>query len=323
MIERPGLTPRAFVVWGITDRNLSCGKGFATTIPLATTNPPLSLLTPRTSFSLASVACALGLAFGGALAPSSDARAAAKAAAPTLTIEAKNCSIGPTEDDRSATVTALALLGSTGERVTMRFTVQSRQGKTRWKSLLFKDPSTTKKWETTEAAGAGLKLTKTIPKLPEGYDYRVVVESRAVDAGGKVVTKTARKYVPCKQPLFTPTLTLGKVQILKNAPAGYEFLPPEGPYLSVPIKNLGRLPSGEVVLTIAKADTRELIAQVGTDSLKGGGNTRWVNVLPPGCSQLYITVQEKGAPAEALTVDQATTVNCTAQPATTARRATR
>lgn len=259
------------------------------------------------------------MAYVGASAPTADARTAAKAAAPTLTIEAKNCSIGPEDADRSATVTALALLGTTGDRVTMRFSVQARQGKTRWKSLLFKDPSTTKKWETTEAAGAGLKLTKTIPNLAEGFDYRVVVQSRAIDTSGKVVTKTARKYVPCKQPLFTPTVTLVKPQVLKKAPAGYDWLPPEGPYLSIPIKNLGRLPADDVVVTIAKGDTRELIAQVGMGPLKGGASTRWVSVLPADCTSLYVTVQLKDAAPEDLTVDQAAIVDCKATPASLRR----
>ncbi len=272
------------------------------------------MLTSRTTFSLASVVCALALAIGGALAPTSDA-AAAKAAAPSLAIQAKTCLIGPTPEDRSVTVTALALLGTTGERVTMRFTVQSRQGQTRWRSLLFKDPASTKKWETTEAAGAGLKLTKTIPELDEGYDYRIVVEARSVDAAGKVVTKTARKYVPCKQPLFTPTLTFGKVQITSKPPADAAGAPATGPYLVIPVKNLGRLPSAEVVITIAKADTRELIAQVGTGSLKGGASTRWVGGLPADCTQLYITVQEKGAAPADLTADQTATVDCKATPA--------
>lgn len=278
------------------------------------------MLSPRLTTRLATAACALSLAVGGGLAPGASA-GAVKAAAPSLSIEAKNCSIGATEDLRSATVTALALLGTTGERVTMRFSVQSRQGKTRWKSLLFKDPTVTKQWETTDAAGAGLRLTKIFPKLPEGYDYRVVVEARSVDADGKVVTKTARKYVPCKQPLFTPTVVLGKVAVTKTIPA--EAGGGDGPGLLIPIKNLGRLPSDEVVITIANADTREVIATVGSGSLKGGGNGRWVGALPPDCTNLYITVQEKGALPEDLAVEQTATVSCKPAPVTAATPARR
>lgn len=261
--------------------------------------------TPRFHAAAAALLTALTVAFAGPAAP---AGAAPKGGAPTLTIESKACTIGATEEERSVTVTALALLGATGDRVTMRFSLQSRQGKAKWKSVLFKDPTTTKKWETTEALRAGLKLTKVIPNLPEGYRYRVAVESRGVDEAGKVVTKTSKKYVLCNQPLFTPTLVLGKVKVLRNGASGSPDS--EGPSLVVPVKNLGRLASGDVVLTIADAATRKVYAQVGTASLKGGGTTRWVGGLPAGCTQLYVTVQEKDADPAALTADQAATVDC-------------
>ncbi|MBJ7472759.1 MAG: hypothetical protein JHD16_15745 [Solirubrobacteraceae bacterium] len=279
----------------------------------------------RTTPSLFAVAIALALAIGGALAPSSEARVAPKAGAPSLTIEAKRCLIGPAEDDRSVTVTALALLGSTGDRVTMRFSVQSRQGKTRWKRLLFKDPGNTGTWETTEAAGAGLKLTKTIPKLPENFDYRVVVETRAVDESGKVVTKTARKYVPCKQPMFTATLNIGKTGVFTKAPADAvqpAFAPnTDGsptpaldaagpPYLVIPIKNVGRITSEPAVLTVARADTRETLSRWAVDPLKGGATVKLLYGVAPDCSQLYITVQPEGAAPTALTVAQAGIVDC-------------
>ncbi len=245
---------------------------------------------------------ALALAMGGVLAADSSARVAPKAAPPTLTIESKNCAIGPAATDRSATVTALALLGTTGDRVTMRFSVQARQGKTRWKSLLFKDPSTTKKWETTEAAGAGLKLTKTIPNLTEGYEYRVVVESRAIDSGGKVVTRTARKYVPCKQPLFTPTLALGKVEVVKAASADS---------LIVPVKNLGRLASEPFTITVSTADTRQVLASARFGALKGGTTNRAAVALNATCAgPVIVSVQEDGAAPETLTADQVATVDC-------------
>lgn len=264
--------------------------------------PPTSLLTARITSRLATLASALALALAGGLVPAADARVAPKAAPPTLTIESKNCSIGPAAADRSATVTALALLGTTGDRVMMRFSVQARQGKTRWKSLLFKDPSTTKKWETTEAAGAGLKLTKTIPNLTEGYEYRVVVETRAIDSGGKVVTRTARKYVPCKQPLFTPTLALGKMEAFKAA---------GGDGLIVPVKNLGRLPSKPYTVTISTADTRQVLASARFGALKGGSTNRAAVALNGTCAgPVIVSVQEDGAAPEALTAEQVATVDC-------------
>lgn len=250
---------------------------------------------------------------------------AAKAPAPTLSIESKTCLTGAETADRSVTVTALALLGSTGERVTMRFSLQSRIGKTKWKSVLFKDPSTTKKWETTEAAGAGLKLTKTIPDLPEGFQYRVVVESRAVDTTGKVVTRTAKRYVLCNQPQFTPTLTLGKTLVAKKTPP--ESIQPNPvpakdgdppplitpgppPYLIVPVKNVGRLPSEEAVLTLARADTRETLSRWVVDPVKGMATVRLRISVGTDCTQLYVTVQPKGAEPTDLTVEQAAVVDC-------------
>lgn len=268
----------------------------------------------RTTSRLAAIAAA-ALALLGA---TTSAHAAPKAAAPTLTIESRNCAIGPTEEERSVTVTALALLGNTGERVTMRFTLQARQGKTKWRSLLFKDPTTTKKWETTEAAGAGLKLTKTIPDLPEGYQYRVVVESRAIDGAGKVVTKTAKRSVACNQPLFTPTLTLGKLQAYKKAPADAPAI--DGPVLALPVKNLGRLASKEAVITVARADTREVLAQYNVPPLKGGETVRVYAPQPASCTQLYVTVQERGADETTLTPAQTGVVGCVGAAAAAASR---
>lgn len=274
--------------------------------------------TPRFHAAAAALLTALTVAFAGPAAP---AGAAPKGGAPTLTIESKACTIGATEEERSVTVTALALLGATGDRVTMRFSLQSRQGKAKWKSVLFKDPTTTKKWETTEALRAGLKLTKVIPNLPEGYRYRVAVESRGVDEAGKVVTKTSKKYVLCNQPLFTPTLTLSKVRVLKqSSSSNVEF---EGPSLEMTIRNLGRLPSKGLDLTIADGATRAPLSKTVLPSIKGGGSARWIGPLPKDCTKLYITVQEAGADPSALTVEQSATVDCAVgqqSRATTSRR---
>ena len=289
---------------------------FQTTIPLSS-NPPLSLPNTRTPSRLSPLFAAAALALSAFLAPTASA-AVVKAAAPSLTIQAKSCLIGAAPEDRSVTVTALALLGTTGDKVTMRFTVQARQGKTRWRSLLFKDPTSTKKWETTEASGAGLKLTKTIPELDEGYEYRVVVESRSIDAAGKVVTKTARKYVPCKQPLFTPTLVLTSAKMVdgKDAP-----VKSEGPVFVYTVKNIGRLPAESFVLTAADGVTREQLFQVGAGPLKGNASTTGVSTGPTCTGQFYVTVQLKGADPSTLTPDQAKMVNCAVTPTATGTKA--
>ena len=295
--------------------------------------------TPRFAALAAATVALLATATVGPAAP---ATAAPKAAAPTLSIESKTCSIGATEEERSVTVTALALLGATGERVTMRFSLQSRLSKAKWKSVLFKDPTITKKWETTDAVRAGLKLTKTIPSLPEGFQYRVVVESRGVDANGKVVTRTAKRYVNCNQPLFTPTLTLGKTSVSKKAPtdgltpnpapaddpAGSTTPTPTAaasagpPYLVIPVKNAGRVTSGDAILTVARADTRETLSRWTVDPIKGGATVKLLVSVPADCSQLYVTVQPTGAKPAELTVEQAGIVDCRT-PAGAARKARR
>lgn len=295
----------------------------------------------RTPRLTASVAAATALLAAASFGPAAPARAASKAPAPTLSIEAKSCTIGLSDDERSVTVTALALLGDVGDRVTMRFALQSRVGKTKWKSVLFKDPTNTKKWETTEALRAGLKLTKTIPNLPEGFQYRVVVESRGVDTGGKVVTRTAKRYYVCNQPLFTPTLGLGKATVAKKAPAGGITLAPVPPettattpapqasqdntgaaFLVIPVKNAGRITSPEAVLTVARVDTREVLSKWRVDPIKGGATARLLLGIPADCTQLYLTVQPVDAKPTDLTVEQAGIVDCRL-PAGAARKARR
>lgn len=290
---------------------------FQTTIVLCLRIPPSSLpafRTPRLSALVAATVTAVTTVFAASATP---VTAAPKAAAPTLSIESKTCAIGATEEERSVTVTALALLGATGDRVTMRFSLQSRQGKAKWKSVLFKDPTTTKKWETTEAERAGLKLTKVIPSLPEGYQYRVVVESRGINAGGKVVTRTAKRNVLCNQPLFTPTLVLGKIE--KTKARGVD-----GDAYVVPVKNLGRLASKPYVLSIARADTREQLASVRSSALKGGATNRTTVPLNGDCTgPVVIAVHEEGADPSALTPAQSVVVGCDGTPtpaATSSRR---
>ncbi|MDQ8046339.1 MAG: hypothetical protein AAGC46_06450 [Solirubrobacteraceae bacterium] len=254
--------------------------------------------------SALSVAFALALAVSGALTPDAHARAV-KAAAPTLSIESKVCNIGATADDRFATITASALLGSTGDRVSMRFTVQSKSStiaKARWRTVPAAPDSGLGTWQTGDAGHSGLRYTKTLNGLDEGVQYRVYVDARGVDEDGDVVTKQARKTVSCVEPLFTPTLSLTKAT---------DALATGSHTVTATIKNLGRLTSAPPVVTVEDGTTRAVLGQVvAASGLKGNGTVK-VEVPLSACNgSLFVTVQEQGADLADLLPTQSATVSC-------------
>lgn len=258
---------------------------------------PLSRHTP--SFALAVTAAAL------ALAPS--AGAAAKSPAPTLTVESKVCNIGPTALERSAVVTAKAAY-NVGARVSMKFTMQQRTatGKAKWRAVLSKDNGLGV-WETTDGESVDLRYTKTINGLAEGLQYRVAIDARGVSDSGKAVTRTARKYVTCTQPLFSPTLTLtGAADSLVDG----------NHQVKATLRNIGRLPSGAITVTAKDAITRTPLGTLAIDSLKGNGTLRISVPLTACTGQVLLTATQDpadgsgDADAAAVTVDPSVTIDC-------------
>ncbi len=273
---------------------------FQTTIPpIPARMLPLRLITP-----FASAIAALSLAIVGGLAPDAHARIATKGPAPALTVESKVCAIGPTVDERSATVVASAILDGDGARVSMKFSIQQRADfKAKWKSVPGSAKSGLGGWENGQPGRAGLRYTKTINGLAEGVQYRVVVDARGLGEGDKVVTKTARRYVPCTQPLFTATLRLAKVVDVLADGGGHE--------ISVSVRNAGRLPTtDEGVVTIYDAVTRQQLASATVEQLKGGETSKVVAPLATCPGQLYITVQLALTDITELTAEQSTTIDC-------------
>lgn len=273
------------------------------------------MLSNRLSPTLASVAVALSLAIVGGLAPAAEARAT-KAPAPELAIESKFCTIGPMEADRVATITASALLGQTGDHVAMRFVVQQRigTGKSKWRPVV----ATSKtngggigSWEEGQSGRAGLRYTKAITALAEGVQYRIAVDARGLDSAGKVVTKMARKYVLCNQPLFTPTLSLTKVTVTDGAPEAGAA----GPMLSLQVRNSGRLPADELLITLRELTPNGLVLLIGRPLLAGNSTTTLTTGFPPCSGRLSITVQVAGTADEDLTPAQSKVIECAATPA--------
>jgi hypothetical protein len=256
------------------------------------------------------VAVALALATVGALATGAHA-AAPKAAAPSLSIGSDVCNIGPTDDDRFATITASALLGGAGDRVSMRFTVQSRPStpaKSKWVTVPADPDSGLGTWQTGDAGHSGLRYTKTLNGLDEGTQYRVYVDARGVDDDGDVVTKQARKTVTCVEPLFTPTLTLVKA---------LDALDASGHTVTATVRNLGRITSAAPVVTVEDATTRAVLGTV-TGAVGVAGNTQTkISVPISACNgSVFVTVQEQGADLSDLTPDQSATIACATAPAT-------
>jgi hypothetical protein len=244
---------------------------------------------------------ALALALGGALTTDAHARAT-KAPAPALSIESKVCAVGPTDAERSATVTASAILGDDGDRASMKFSIQQRIGKAKWKSVPGSAKSGLGAWETGDAGHAGLRYTKTINGLSEGVQYRILVDARGVDAAGKVVTKSIRKTVTCVQPLFTATLQLVKAVDTAKSDGTHT--------VNVNLRNAGRLTSDPPVVTVRDAGTLTVLGSFTDDGIKGGGTTKVAVAIPACTGPLYVTVQQEDADPTSLTADQSTTIPC-------------
>jgi hypothetical protein len=263
------------------------------------------MLLSRHTPSVAAVTLATALLF----APSAGARVA-KAAAPALTIESKVCNIGPTTADRSAVITAKAAYNA-GARVSMKFTMQQRTGKAKWRSLLSKDDGLGV-WETTDGEAVDLRYTKTINGLAEGLQYRVSIDARGVSDAGKAVTKTAHKSVTCTQPIFTPTLTLS---------AASDSVVDGNHQVSATLRNTGRLASGTIKVLAKDAVTRAELGNLTIDSVKGNGMIKITVPLSSCNGQVVLTATQvpqvlpnpdSSAPAP---IDPTVTVDCAATPA--------
>jgi len=258
--------------------------------------------------SSAAAVAALALATGGVLAGGAQARAAAKPAGPTLTIESKVCNIGPTDDDRFATITASALLGTAGDRVSMRFTVQQRPigASSKWVTIPADPASGLGTWQTGDAGHSGLRYTKTFNGLDEGQQYRVYVDARGVDDDGTVATKQSRKTAPCNQPLFTPTLSL--LRAVDGLDGGVHTV-------TATIRNLGREQAAPAVVTVQDATTRAVLGTVTTDAGLKGGTQAKVDVPISACNDsVFVTVQQQGAALADLTPAQSATISCATAP---------
>ena len=311
--------PRASVVRGADAARRSCRMDrnprgwtvFQTTIPPIRRLPMPPL---RSLFSACSVAAALSLVIVGGQAPTAQARAVAKAPAPSLSIESKVCNIGPEADARSATITASAILGDDGDRVSMKFSIQQRQDNAKWRAVPGSAQSGLGGWETSQSGRDGLRYTKTINGLGEGIKYRIVVDARGLSDAGKVVTKTARRYVACTQPLFTPTLDLVRAVDAQVAGGTHE--------VTVTVRNAGRLPlmvPGTV--SVQDAATRSVLGTAPVDTLEGGETVKLVVPIAACPNEIFVTVQAQDAVAADLTNDQSATVSCkAAQSRSSARR---
>lgn len=246
-----------------------------------------------------------------ALLPGAAEARTSKPAGPALTIDAKACNTGTDAASRSIVLTASAVLRGTGDEVQMRFTVQQRAAiKTSWRTV-FAKTGELGTWATSDAGADGLKYTKTINGLAEGTQYRVLIDARGIEAGGKVVTKTTRKSYTCLQPQLTPRLVLVRATPARAADTG--------PALRVAVRNTGRDASLPAVITVRDATTQATLGTVTTDAIPG--RAQLVETLPlTSCNgQAIVSVQQQGEPLTALAPDQSLTITCGAT-ATPARR---
>lgn len=177
------------------------------------------------------------------------ALAAKKGPAPRLTIENRVCATGLQAADRSLTATANAVLRkSGGDRVALRFNAQQRgPGAKKWTRVQAAAEGGLGKWEIGQPGGVGLSYTKTLAGLAEETRYRLTVETRGLSADGKVVTRTAKRTIPCNQPRQNADVRLRKVEHV--APSGAA-----GDTLRVRIYNPGFVAAGKSLMTLRDGD---------------------------------------------------------------------
>lgn len=261
---------------------------------------PHQHLTSALTATLAALVCALGLS------PAAGARAA-KPAAPPLSIESKTCNIGPDPSDRSAQVTAKASYDDVGAKVQLRFSVQQRASKTaRWRSVLSTDDQLLGQWTETDGTQVDLRYTKIITGLSEGVLYRVAVDARSVTDAGVAASKQVRKYVPCTQPLFTPTLQLTFATDAVDASGAHT--------VSVLVKNLGRLAATDATVTIADDTTRAVLGTAPVPALKGSGSLKLKVPIASCDGNLFVSVQPDDAKPADIQPGQSQIVGCDGAP---------
>lgn len=198
-----------------------------------------ALISARRAATLVAVAVA-------ALAPAS-AYAAPKRPAPKLTIETAECQTGLALEQRSLTVTAFAVPRSASDGVAMRFRAQQRgPDDTKWRKAVTIGGQIGV-WEKG-SPGAALRLNKFLRLHAEETRYRVIIETRAVDAKGKTASRTTKRTVKCDQPRQTADVRIRRLTYAGGGGGSAE------PFLNVVLRNAGEQTAAPTQLTLLAPD---------------------------------------------------------------------
>jgi hypothetical protein len=162
--------------------------------------------------------------------------AAAPAAVRGASVSLTECAPSLSRAERTAVFEGRMRAARPGQRLQMRFSLQTRAEPGPWQRLALAGWD---EWVTADPDVGRYVYEKRVENLDAPAAYRAVVRFRWTTVLGQVVRVVRLASEPCRQPDMRPDLVAGRIVLS------------EGRYL-VPVRNAGRTDAGpfEVVLTV-------------------------------------------------------------------------
>lgn len=140
----------------------------------------------------------------------------AQTAPPPLSVTASTCTTGLAAADRAAVFTGSMPAVGKGGSMAMRFDLYERDGESGpFRRLTVPNFG---RWERSQRNVAGLVYDKRVEMLQAPAAYRVSVRFRWYDAKGRVVRRTRRTSILCRQPDLRPDLRVTRLAVGAGAP---------------------------------------------------------------------------------------------------------
>src|SRR4051812_48605473 len=195
---------------------------------------------------------------------------AAKTLKATTLLKVRDCQVGDTPKERSATFYARMTASKGTNQMAMRFTLIDRAGDGPPEVV---DNPALAQWRKSNKGVKRFGYAQSVAGLKQGGAYAVQVQFRWIDAKGQVIRSVKRTSGTCRQEGRLPNLSITGVSAQAGETSGTEV------YL-VDVTNSGRGPARspgvDLFVDAAAADSQVL------DLLKAG-ETRTVRFTGPVC----------------------------------------
>jgi len=221
--------------------------------------------------------------------------ASATARKPLATAKVVECSKGIAPADRLAVFRGAARRVARTERMWIRFTLQERSGRSRFRRVAAPGLGVWRKSRSVRR----FAVRQRVLALGEGAAYRVAVHFRWYDQDGELIRRARRLSSTCRQPGALPNLRVTRIGgRLVNGTFRY----------AVDVYNRGRTASGATTLALSvDGDTVDTPA-IGS---LAAGETRRIFVNGPACAgSVTATVDLGDLVREGNELDNSRTVAC-------------